>query len=154
MGERFNRFKSDIEKEIADRRATVEQAPAQFEALKQSLGRFEGESVLGQRFSFLGQRLALGSFIGTAAASKGSFTIKFLKIENAQLTYADFREAGAWPLIPVIENDQFKWRVAAKNNQAFTNDELADEVAIHLAERVRELPNPLPPSSSAQTANS
>jgi UDP-N-acetylglucosamine enolpyruvyl transferase len=146
MGERFNRFKNDIEREIVDRRAAVEQAPAQFEALKQSLGRFEGESVLGQRFSFLGQRLALGSFIGTAAASKGSFTIKFLKIENAQLTYADFREAGAWPLVPVIENDQFKWRVAAKNNQAFTNDELADEVAVHLAERIRELPNPLPPS--------
>jgi hypothetical protein len=146
MGERFNRFKSDIEKEVADRRATVEQAPAQFEALKQSLGRFDGESVLGQRFCYLGQKLALGSFLGTAAASKGSFTIKFLRIENEKLTYADYREAGAWSLIPVIENDEFKWRVAAKDNQAFTNDELADEVAVHLAEKIKELPNPLPPS--------
>jgi hypothetical protein len=146
MGERFNRFKSEIEKEVADRRAAVEQAPAQFEALKQSLGRFEGESVFGQRFYFMGQKLALGSFVGTAAAAKGSFAIKFLRIENDQVTYADLRESGAWSMIPVIENDQFKWRVAAKNNQALTNDELADEVAIHLAERIRELPNPLPSS--------
>jgi hypothetical protein len=94
----------------------------------------------------MGQKLALGSFIGTAAAARGSFAIKFLRVENEQLTYADFREAGAWSLIPVIENDQFKWRVAGKNNQAFTNDELADEVAIHLAEKIKELPNPLPPS--------
>jgi hypothetical protein len=146
MGERFNRFKSEIEKEVADRRAAVAQAPAQFEALKQSLGRFDGESFLGQKFCYMGQKLALGSFIGTAAAANGSFTIKFLRIENDQLTYADFREAGAWPMIPVIENDQFKWRVAAKNSQGFTNDELADEVAIHLAEKIRQLPNPLAPS--------
>jgi hypothetical protein len=147
MGERFNRFKSEIEKEAADRRDAVAQAPAQFEALKLSLGRFEGESVLGQKFCFMGQKLALGSFIGTAAAAKGSFAIKFLRIENEQLTYADYREAGAWSLIPVIENDQFKWRVAAKNNQPFTNDELADEVAVHLAEKIREESrNPLPPS--------
>jgi hypothetical protein len=146
MGERFNRFKSEIEKEVADRRAAVAQAPAQFEALKQSLGRFDGESVLGQGFCFMGQKLVLGSFIGTAAAANGSFTIKFLRIENDQVTYTDFREAGAWPLVPVIENDQFKWRVAGKNNQALTNDELADEVAIHLAEKIRELPNPMRPS--------
>jgi hypothetical protein len=146
MGERFNRFKSEIEKEVADRRAAVAQAPAQFEALKQSLRRFDGESVLGQAFCFLGQKLALGSLIGTAAAANGSFTIKFLRIENDKVTYADLRESGAWPLTPVIENDQFKWRVAGKNNQAFTNDELADEVAIHLAGKIRELPNPLPPS--------
>jgi hypothetical protein len=141
MGERFNRFKTAIEKEVADRNAAVAQAPAQFEALKQSLGRFEGQSVLGQGFSFLGQKLALGSFIGSAAASRGSFTIKFLRIENEQLTYADYREAGAWSLVPVIESDQFKWRIAAKDNQAFTNDELADEVAVHLAEKIKpELP--------------
>ena len=146
MGERFNRFKSEVEKEVADRSSAVAQAPAQFEALKQSLGGFDGESFLGQKFCYMGQKLALGSFIGTAASARGSFTIKFLRVENDQLTYADFREAGAWSLIPVIENDQFKWRVAGKNNQAFTNDELADEVAVHLAEKIRELPNPLPPS--------
>ena len=146
MGERFNRFKSEIEKEVADRNAAVAQAPAQFEALKQSLGRFDGESFLGQRFCYMGQKLALGSFIGTAASARGSFTIKFLRVENDQVTYVDLRESGAWPLIPVIENDQFKWRVAGKDNRAFTNDELADEVAVHLAEKIRELPNPLPPS--------
>jgi hypothetical protein len=141
MGDRFSRFKTEIEKEVADRRAAVAQAPAQFEALKQSLGRFDGESVLGQGFCFTGQKLALGSFIGTPAATKGSFTIKFLRIENELTTYADYREAGAWSLAPVIENDQFKWRVAGKNNQAFTNDELADEVAVHLAEKIKpELP--------------
>jgi hypothetical protein len=137
MGERFNCFKSEIEKKVADRRSAATQAPAQFEALKQNLGRFEGETVLGQRFFFTGQKLALGSFIGTAVASKGSFTIKFFRIENEMTTYADYRESGAWSMTPAIENDQFKWRVAELHNQAFMNDELADEVAVHITELIK-----------------
>jgi hypothetical protein len=36
MGVRLTRIESEIEKEVADRRAAVAQAPAQFEALKSS----------------------------------------------------------------------------------------------------------------------
>ena len=118
----------------------IAEAPARLGELRRTWARFTQEFKSGQDFH-IGQHgnLLLGPIhAGTIAEPNGTFKIRFAKIDvnrDEPIMPGSWRQLGDdWSLKPVIENDQFKWTVGEPLNQALTNDELADEVAINLIE--------------------
>jgi hypothetical protein len=128
-GERFNRYCQ-----------AIAEAPAQLGELRKTWAQFPQDLESGREFHIGHQGdLLLGPIHArTIAETNGSFKIRFARIERTQgdpTLQPAWQQLGAdWSLSPIIDNGQFKWVVAEPHNQAFTNDELADEVAINLIE--------------------
>jgi hypothetical protein len=56
MGDRFDNYKAQLEKEQANHKRAIAEADEQFKELKNALGRFRQGAVLDLTFSWIGEQ--------------------------------------------------------------------------------------------------
>jgi hypothetical protein len=140
MGQRFEQYRTLLEKAHSDEMRARREANSRFEELSGYLSRFDQKGIRGLRFQWnsngwleLNQKCA-----GIALCSKDGWRrVWFGEIPSNpnQLNQLPSR-IQEWSLRPLVEQDEFKWKVAEHRGATFTNDELADEAAIHLTNLV------------------
>ena len=151
MGEKFEQYRARLEKAHSDEMRASNEANNRFDELSDYLIRFDRKYVRGMEFQWHGAGwLELNNkCVGLALSSKDSWRkVWFGEItSNPNQLSQGPRRIQEWSLHPVVEKDQFKWKVAERKGATFTNDELADEVAIHLTNlavgRYGQYPEPL-----------
>lgn len=157
MGQRFEHYKTRLEKAHSDEMRARKEANDRLDELSDFLSRFNQKSIRGTRFQWHSSGwLELNEkCVGVALSSKeGWRKVWFGEIPSSpnQLNQLP-RRIQEWSLHPLVEQDEFKWKVAEHRGATFTNDELADEAAIHLTNLVIGRYGPYPqPSELIQYA--
>lgn len=116
------------------------EANDRLDELSDYLSRFNQKGIRGLRFQWnsCGWLELNEKCVGVAPCSKDGWRKVWfgeLPSKPNQLNQLP-RRIQEWSLHPLVENDEFKWKVAERRGATFTNDELADEVAIHLTNLV------------------
>jgi hypothetical protein len=136
MGDRFEQYKARLEKAHSDEMRASKEANVRFDELTDYLGRFSRKDIRGIGFQWHsnGWLELSDKCVGLGLSSKDGWRkVWFGEItSNPNQPNQLPRKVQEWSLHPVVEEDEFKWKVAERRGATFTNDELADEVAIHL----------------------
>jgi hypothetical protein len=135
MGEKFTQFKARLEKAHSDEMRASKEANGRFDELSDYLSRFNQKDVRGMGFQWHSNGwLELNDkCVGLAPSSKEGWRKVWFGEKPSNPNQLDLpRRIQEWSLHPVVEQDEFKWKVAERRGVTFTNDELADEAAIHL----------------------
>ena len=136
MGEKFERYKTRLEKERSDEMRASKEANGQLGELSDYLRRFGQKQICSMGFQWHSNGwLELNDkCVGLTFGSKdGWMKVWFGEILSAPNHLNQLpRKIQEWSLNPVVEQDEFKWKVPERGGASFTNDELADEAAIHL----------------------
>ncbi|PWT79454.1 MAG: hypothetical protein C5B58_13485 [Acidobacteria bacterium] len=140
MGERFEQYKTRLEKAHSDEVRASKEANDRFYELSDYLSHFNHKGIRDMRFQWHSNGwLELNEkCVGLALSSKDGWRkVWFGEIPSSpnQLNQLP-RRIQEWSLHPLVEQDEFKWKVAERGGATFTNDELADEAAIHLTNLV------------------
>ena len=140
MGEKFEQFKTRLEKAHCNEMRARKEADDRLGELSDFLSRFDHKGIRGICFQWDSNGwLELNKkCVGTAVNSKDGWRrVWFGEISSNpnQLNQLP-RRVQEWSLHPLIDHDEFKWKVAELRGATFTNDELADEAAIHLTNLV------------------
>jgi hypothetical protein len=140
MGDRFEQYKLRLEKAHSDEMRALKEADDRLDELSDYLSRFNRKGIRGLRFQWHSNGwLELNEkCVGLALNLKGGWRkVWFGEISSSphQLDQLP-RRIQEWSLRPLVEQDEFKWKVAEHRGATFTNDELADEAAIHLTNLV------------------
>ena len=140
MGDRFEQYKTRLEKAHSDEMRALKEADDRLDELSDYLSRFNRKGIRGMRFQWHSNGwLELNEkCVGLALSLKGGWRkVWFGEISSSpnQLNQLP-RRIQEWSLRPLVEEDEFKWKVAEHRGATFTNDELADEAAIHLTSLV------------------
>ena len=140
MGERFDQYKTRLEKAHSDEIRACKEANERFDELSEYLSRFHQKGIRDMRFQWNSDSwLELNDkCVGLALGSKDGWRkLWFGEIPSSpnQLNRLP-RRIQEWSLHPLVEQDEFKWKVAERRGTTFTNDELADEAVIHLTNLV------------------
>jgi hypothetical protein len=140
MGEKFDQYKARLEEAHSDQMRASKEANDRFDELSDYLSRFNRKGVRGLGFEWhsngwleLNEKcvgLALNSKDGWRKVWFGEITSNPNQLDQLP------RRIQEWSLHPLVEQDEFKWKVAERRGATFTNDELADEAAIHLTNLV------------------
>ena len=140
MGERFEQYKARLEKAHSDEMRASKDANGRFDELSDYLSRFNQKGIRDMRFQWHSSGwLELNEkCVGLAHSSKDGWRkVWFGEIPSSPIQLNQLpRRIQEWSLHPIVEQDQFKWKVAELRGATFTNDELADEAAIHLTKLV------------------
>jgi hypothetical protein len=151
MGGKFEQYKARLEKAYSDEIRASKEANGRFDELSDYLSRFNQKAVRGMGFQWRcnGWLELNDKCVGLALSSKDGWRkVWFGEVSSNpnQLNQLP-RRIQEWSLHPVVEQDEFKWKVAERRGAMFTNDELADEAAIHLTNlvigRYGQYPEPL-----------
>jgi hypothetical protein len=136
MGEKFEQYKARIEKAYSDEMRASKEANDRFDELSDYLSRFNQKDVRGIGFQWhcSGWLELHDKCVGLAPSSKGGWRKVWFGETPSNPNQLDQspRRIQEWSLRPVVEEDEFKWKIAERRGATFTNDELADEAAIHL----------------------
>ena len=140
MGEKFEQYRTRLEKAHSNEIRARKEANDRFDELSEHLSRFNRKGIRGMCFQWHSNGwLELNDkCLGLAIASKDGWRkVWFAEIPSSpnQLDLSP-RRIQEWSLHPLVEQNEFKWKVAERRGATFTNDELADEAAIHLANLV------------------
>jgi len=122
----------------------VAQAPRQFEELCESLHLIHRRPASGIAF-FIDRwnQFALGGVTDSIVVADpiidadGICKIRFARVPNDINPDAIAYRVGDWSLNPIVENGLFKWEVPELQNQAFANDELANQIAVRMTEIIK-----------------
>jgi hypothetical protein len=140
MGERFEQYKKRLEKSHSDEIRARKEANDRFDELSGYLSRFDQKGIRGVCFQWHSEGwLELKEkCVGLALSSKDGWRkVWFGEIPSSSNQVNQLpRRIQEWSLHPLVERDEFKWKVAELRGATFTNDELADEAAIHLTNLV------------------
>lgn len=139
MGERFEQYRTQLERAHSDEMRAWKEANDRFDELSDYLSRFNQKGICDMRFQWHSDGwLELNEkCVGLAPSSNGWKKVWFGEIPSSanQLNQLP-RKIQEWSLHPLVEQDEFKWKVAEHRGATFTNDELADAAAIHLTNLV------------------
>jgi hypothetical protein len=140
MGERFEQYRTRLEKAHSDAMRACKEANDRFDELSDYLSRFNQKGIREMRFQWHSSGwLELNEkCVGLTLSSKDGWRkVWFGEIPSSpsQLNQSP-RRIQEWSLHPLVEQDEFKWKVAEHRGETFTNDELADAAAIHLTNLV------------------
>lgn len=140
MGERFEQYKTQLEKAHSNEMRARKEANDRLDELSDYLSRFNQKGIRGLRFQWHSNGwLELNEkCVGLAPCSKDGWRkVWFGELPSSpnQLNQLP-RKIQEWSLHPLVEQDEFKWKVAERRGTTFTNDQLADEAAIHLTNLV------------------
>jgi hypothetical protein len=140
MGQRFEQYRTRLEKAHFDEMRARKEANCRFDELSDYLSRFDQKGIRGICFQWNsnGWLELNGKCVGIAVCSKDGWRrVWFGEISsNPNQLNQSPRKIQEWSLHPLVEQDEFKWKVAEHQGATFTNDELADEAAIHLTNLV------------------